>query len=90
MVNGSAEDLRLLRAAAVHNATRIPQVSAAELSRIGPNTFFRDDNGNLMVVNDVTRAHCQCRVLSTREILNLSIDYVRVRARTYRLGLTRR
>jgi hypothetical protein len=90
MVNGGAEDLMSFRSTPVRNPTRIQPVSEAELSRIGPNTFFRDDNGNLMVVNDVTRAHCQCRVLSTREILNLSIDYVRVRARTYRLGLTRR
>ena len=59
MVNGSAEDLRLLRAAAVHNATRIPQVSEAELSRIGPNTFFRDPNESLMVVTAVTGAQCQ-------------------------------
>ncbi len=61
MVNGSAEDLSLLRATAVRNATRIPQVSEAELSRVGPNTFFRDANGILMVVTDVTGAHCQCR-----------------------------
>jgi hypothetical protein len=56
-----AEDLSLLQTTAVRNATRIPKGSEAELSRVGPNTFFRDANGILMIVTDVTGAHCQCR-----------------------------
>jgi hypothetical protein len=90
MVNGSSEDLISFRDAPVQNPTHIQQVSEAELSRVGPNTFFRDPNGSLMVVTAVTGAHCECKMLSSREIFNLSIEYVRERARIYRLGLTRR
>jgi hypothetical protein len=86
MVNGSAEDLILWRAAAHHNG--IQQLSKVELSRGGVNTFFPNDCGALMVVIEVAGSDCQCRSLRSNEIVYLYIDYVRVRVRNYRLGLT--
>lgn len=91
MVNGSAEDLNFLLAIAPNcNGIVIQAVPNAELRRVAPNTFFRDDHGVLMTVTEVTNDLCQCKVLSTKEVLRLSVDEVRLRAQTYRLALGRR
>ena len=91
MVNGSAEELNVLLAIAPNvNGIVLQGVSNAELRRVVPNTFFRDDHGVLMMATEVTNDHCQCKVLSTKEVLWFSVDEVRLRAQTYRLALGRR
>jgi hypothetical protein len=67
MITGGAEDLMLLRSTPLHNPTCLMQASEAELSRVGPNTFF---NGHLIVFTSVAGAQCECKMLSSKAILN--------------------
>ncbi len=90
MMNGSAIELSAFRGGIplcrpLHNS----QFSEAELCRVGVNTFFRGIDGGLMVVLSVDANTCLCKIVSTKETTNFSIDFVRERARLYRLGLTR-
>jgi len=63
------------------------QASELELLRVEVNTFFKNDDGNLLIVQEVQDNRCLCKSVRSPEFFTLPIENVRVMAHRYRSGL---
>jgi hypothetical protein len=90
MRKGDSAALREFRQLATNNGLSQQhgvQASELELLRVEVNTFFKNDDGNLLIVQEVQDNRCLCKSVRSPEFFTLPIENVRVMAHRYRSGL---